>query len=76
MGVDTMAMTKAERAANRADIVGYRTDGTPIRRTKPGTLTTQALVFCSECRTIVKSTGGIIQDALCLPCYWRSGGEL
>ena len=50
-------------------IVGYRKNGTPIRETAKGMITTQAFIFCSACRITIKATGGPMHDALCLNCF-------
>lgn len=51
-------------------IVGYyfANREMPIYETKQGTVTTRAFVHCCQCGKAIKTQGGPIFNAWCLPC--------
>lgn len=41
----------------------------PIQERRPGTITTAAIMLCSDCRKIIKSMGGPGFRCYCNQCY-------
>ncbi|AVO23116.1 hypothetical protein RIVERRIDER_28 [Xanthomonas phage RiverRider] len=50
------------------DVLGFRANGTPIRKAKPGFLTTAAFIMCSHCNKAISSSGGPSYGAICISC--------
>lgn len=51
------------------EVLGYRTNSTPIYETPRGALTTRALVLCTKCHITIKTTGGPMFGSLCVECF-------
>jgi len=50
-------------------VLGYYKDGTEIRPTPKGSVVTRAFILCSQCRAVIKTTGGPAHSSLCLSCW-------
>lgn len=61
--------------SEQSPILGYRADGTPIRETPRGAITTQAFIHCSKCGHAIKTTGGPAIGACCVECAKSDGHE-
>lgn len=51
------------------EILGYRQDGTPIKPTPRGSIVTRAFILCSQCRAVIKTTGGPGHHSYCVSCW-------
>ena len=49
-----------------SEIIGYTLE--PIRKGKPGMITTQAFILCGSCRAPISGSGGPRYNAVCLKC--------
>lgn len=54
---------------NRERILGYRPNGEPIFDIPIGHFATAAFVMCDVCGAPIRSMGGPIVGALCVPCH-------
>ena len=50
-------------------VLGYYKDGTPILPTPRGSVVTRAFILCSQCRAVIKTTGGPAHSSLCVSCW-------
>ena len=57
------------------EILGYSADGVPIYEVPRGSITTAAFILCSECNAAIRSMGGPLYGALCVPCHEAKTGE-
>lgn len=51
------------------EILGYTRDGLPIYPTRPGTVSTAAVISCAVCHHTIRSNGGPRHGALCPTCW-------
>lgn len=54
------------------EILGYKKNGDPIYPSKPGMVYTQAVISCIDCHKYIRSNGGPMWGARCVPCYVKN----
>lgn len=53
------------------EILGFRVDGSPIQRVKPGGVATAAFIHCHYCKKPICSHGGPAIGAWCMQCWGK-----